>query len=176
MIRRARQRDRDGAHLEFHVCDVLKLTPADHGTFDIAISTRCLINILDEEQQYRAIDNIAGILKPGGRFVFIEGLSQGRERLNVLRQKVDLPEMPKVWHNLDFEETRLLREMKKRFTILERSDFGTYDLISRVVYPLSIRPDEPKYDAKLNEVAARLALTWGTSSDISRVIVLVLQA
>jgi hypothetical protein len=66
--------------------------------------------------------------------------------------------------------------MKKRFTILERSDFGTYDLISRVVYPLSIRPDEPKYDAKLNEVAARLALTWGTSSDISRVIVLVLQA
>jgi hypothetical protein len=50
-------------------------------------------------------------------------------------------------------------EFLSSFFSLEREiGFGTYDLVSRVVHPLLVAPDEPRYDARINEVAAKVAL------------------
>ncbi len=106
MIRRAKEEGALPSNATFEVADVLDLSPAQVGTFDVALTIRCLINLPDWQMQQRALANIAGILKPGGLYIFVEGLREGRATLNSLRKSVGLAEMPVVWHNLDFEGER----------------------------------------------------------------------
>jgi len=180
MIKRAKEesnkKDRSSVKtLTFFQCNVLDLTPALFGIFDIVITERCLINLGNFKEQKKAIANIASVLKPKGRFIFVEGFHDGRRMLNKLRKKVGLPEMPRVWHNIDFKEAETLRYLNKFFAMEERKYFGVYDFLSRVVHPLLVSPDEPKYDAKINEIAARLSVDGQEFKDISRVLFLVLQ-
>lgn len=172
MIARARH---TSPGIVFGVLDVANLKPSDYGIFDIAISERCLINLTSWKDQRKAIGNIASVIKKGGLFLFIEGSQDGRGRLNAMRESVGLKAMPPVWHNLDFEEKRLLAYLKKFFTIEKRLHFGIYDFIARVAHPLLVSPEEPKYEAKINEIAARMALQRQDCRDISRTIFLALK-
>lgn len=178
MIKRAkeesRKKVRSGTPPQFHQCDVLNLSSSLYGKFDIATSERCLINLDSFEKQKKAISNIASVLKPNGRFIFVEGSAEGRMTLNRYRKMFGLPAMPRVWHNIDFRERETLLFLKKYFTIEERRHFGTYDFLSRIVHPLLVRPREPQYDAKINEIAARLALEVQEFGQVSRVLFLVL--
>lgn len=92
--------------LVFEQGDVLSL-PYKKGLFSIIVFTRCLINITSWKSQKKAIENMHRILNKGGRLILAEGVRQGRENLNRLRKKIGLPVMPKVWHNLDFDEDKL---------------------------------------------------------------------
>jgi SAM-dependent methyltransferase len=174
MIERARAAAGDSPHLRFEAADVLALGPERFGRFDVVLSSRCLINLAGWDDQLRAIGNIASVLEPGGRFLFLEGLEDGRSRLNALREHSGLSAMPAVWHNVDFVEERLLRAIAPMFRVEERRHFGVYDFIARVVHPLVVAPEAPRYDARINEIGARLALDRQEFGDISRVIFLVL--
>jgi SAM-dependent methyltransferase len=179
MIERARAAMEDAAEtrsrLAFFVHDVLELASSAYGMFDVVISERCLINLSSWDAQKVAIRNLAGVLRPGGLLVLVEGDSAGRSRLNALRERMGLPRMPRVWHNLDFEPETTLAYLGEFFTLQERRDFGTYDLISRVVHPLLVAPVEPRYDAKINEIAARVSLEREDPSGSSRVMFWVLK-
>jgi len=171
----ASQEDLRKPPVTFRICDVLDLTPSTFGLFDLAISERCLINLASWDEQKRAIANIASILKPRGSFIFVEGSRQGRARLNELRESVGLQAMPPVWHNIDFDESLLLEYLGQSFDLEQRLHFGVYDFISRLVHPLIVAPELPKYDSRINEVAARLSLHSQEFTDISRVLFLVLR-
>jgi SAM-dependent methyltransferase len=175
MIQRAISETAAGVELSFHHADVLELGPERFGMFDAAITTRCLINLQSWEDQQRALGNIASVLQPGGRLVFIEGWAQGRARLNEMRRHVGLPEMPPVWHNIDFDDEALLATARSHFRLVDRRHFGVYDFVARVVHPLMVDPEPPKYDAGINEVGARLALHQQEYGGISRVLYLVLE-
>ena len=176
MIARARA-DRDGVppNARFEVADVLELSPDKFGLFDVAMSVRCLINLPDWKTQQRALTNIARIVRPGGLYVFVEGSRDGRAALNRLREAAGLEAMPTVWHNLDFERTELLGFLDGYFTLEREIGFGTYDLIARVAHPLLVAPNAPTYTARINEIAARIALERPNDLDISRVSVLCLR-
>jgi SAM-dependent methyltransferase len=180
MIERARAAA-DHPTLTFEVSDVMSLRPGTPsttgtlGTFDAAVSSRCLINLAGWPEQQQALHNIAGMLKPGGRFLFLEGLADGRDGLNHLRVASGLEPMPKVWHNVDFVEHELQAFLAPLFTVVERRHFGVYDFIARVVHPLLVAPDAPQYEARINEVAARLALNSQEYGEVSRVLFLVLE-
>ncbi|HLC41156.1 MAG TPA: class I SAM-dependent methyltransferase [Methylomirabilota bacterium] len=180
MIRRAvTENDRNGAErhskVTFKVRDVLELDPADLGLFDAVISERCLINLGSWADQKRAIAKIASVLKPGGRFIFLEGSKQGRQQLNAFRSRAGLAAMPRVWHNIDFDEPATLAYLRRSFSLDQRVHFGLYDFVSRVAHPLIIAPDRPQYDSRINEVAAKLALGANEFGSISRVVGLVLR-
>jgi SAM-dependent methyltransferase len=170
-----RARSESGALARFSAQDVLELTPDDLGLFDVAISERCLINLSGWPAQQRALDRIASVLKPGGRLIFVEGRRQGRDTLNALRTTLGLAAMPPVWHNVDFDETETLAYLDRSFEVERQLHFGVYDFISRVVHPLAVAPQEPRYDASLNEVAARLALAVDAFAELSRILFLVLR-
>lgn len=161
--------------MTFKVCDVLSLDPADLGPFDVAISERCLINLPGWSEQQRAIGNIAAVIKPSGRFIFVEGSRGGRDQLNRLRQAVGLDTMPPVWHNFDFDEEETLAYLGRWFIVEHRLHLGVYDFVSRVVHPLVVAPEMPRYDARINEVAAKLACHLQEFGEISRVLFLVLR-
>jgi len=172
MIMRAKQKAPD---IDFFVADVLELDVSKFSIFDMAISVRCLINLKNWNEQKKAILNIISLLKKDGVFIFIEGSKNGRDRLNELRKSVGLDPMPIVWHNCDFYEEELLSFLEKYFIIEKKIHFGVYDFLSRIFHPLLVAPDEPKYDSKINEIAAALTLHRQDFSEISRTIFLVLK-
>jgi SAM-dependent methyltransferase len=163
-----------GVPARFAVGDVLALGPEQVGTFDVVLSSRCLINLASWDDQQRAIRNIASVIEPGGRFLFLEGSADGRARLNGARTASGLEPMPPVWHNVDFVEDQLLAFLAPMFTVEARRHFGVYDFVARIVHPLVVAPQEPQYGAHINEVGARLALQHQQFRELSRVLFLVL--
>ena len=174
MIGRARSGE-NLPNVHFVVANVLELSPAEFGMFDVALTVRCLINLPDWDSQQRALSNIASVVKTGGLYFFIEGLHDGRVGLNLLRQSVGLEAMPVVWHNRDFDRAATLDFLDRYFTLEREIGFGSYDLIARVVHPLLVTPNPPRYEAKINEIAARVALERPNDTKNSRAVVFCLR-
>lgn len=175
MIARAREVGPVSASVRFEVADVLALDAGGLGVFDTALSVRCLINLADWERQQEALDQVANVLRPGGRFILVEGWADGRRALNDMRTRVGLDQMPRVWHNVDFEEQALLTFLARRFDVEDRRHFGVYDFVARVVHPMTVAPEAPTYDSPINRTAAQLALHMQDFGAISRVAFLVLR-
>lgn len=153
-------------NISFKQMDVLNLSyPED--SFDVVISERCLINLRSWEEQQKAMLEIKRVVKKGGRYLMIEGTTDGLDKLNNLRESYGLHRIEKHWHNLLFDDDELMAFIKKEFITQEIISLGTYYFISRVVHPLMVLPDEPKFEAKINEVARRIAADIPGFDDIS---------
>jgi SAM-dependent methyltransferase len=168
MIARAKREYGEIRNITFEVGDVLSPLPYAARTFDVAIAQRCLINLATWENQQKAIAHIAQVIRPGGYFLMQEGTRQGREGLNKLRERMGLPRMPDVAFNSDFDEETLWPFLDQHFEVVEIRRYGLYDLIARVVHPLLVAPAQPEYEAKINDVARRLAATNDAAGEVSR--------
>lgn len=141
----------------YECLDVLQLRYKEE--FNIAISTRMLINILDRRQQFQAIGNITRALKSGGRFFFMEGCANGRQYLSQQRKKVGLEVLPKVEHNLDFDEEEVCTYLQQAFSIEHVQKFGIYDFLTRLFFPLLTLPNPPQYNTVVHEKALKVQET-----------------
>jgi len=90
----------------FACADILNLDTKP--PYDLVFTERCLQNLCSWEDQKKALGNIAGVLKPGGRFVMLESFWSGLNNLNQARRELDLPEIPPPWHNLLFDEEQTI--------------------------------------------------------------------
>ena len=168
MIARAKREYADVSNISFEVRDILSPLPYPDRSFDVAVAQRCLINLGTWENQRKAIEHIARVIRPGGTFVMQEGTLQGREGLNALRERVKLPRMPDVPFNIDLDEVTLWPFLRQRFEIVEIRRYGLYDLIARVVHPLLVAPARPEYEAKINDIARQVAAASDAAGEISR--------
>ena len=123
--------------------DVRRLDVAD-GSVDVVVSERCIINILDEAEQLKAIEELHRVLAPGGIAVVIEAFTDGLDNLNRARTEIGLPPNVVPHHNRWFDKDRLLPTVKGLFDIVAGDDSGaipprnflsTHYFISRVLYP-----------------------------------------
>jgi len=168
MIARAKREYGDIPNITFEVRDILSPLPYAEKTFGVAVAQRCLINLATWENQQKAIEHIARVIRPGGYFIMQEGTRQGREGLNQLRVKMGLPRMPDVEFNSDLDETTLWPFVQRHFEIVEVRRYGLYDLIARVVHPLLVAPAQPDYEARINDVARRIAGATDAAGEVSR--------
>ena len=168
MIARAKSEYGSIPNITFEVRDILSPLPYAEKTFGVAVAQRCLINLATWENQQKAIEHIARVIKPGGHFIMQEGTRQGREGLNLMREKMGLPRMPDVEFNSDLDETTLWPFIERLFEIVEIRRYGLYDLIARVVHPLLVAPAQPEYEAKINDVARRIAGATDAAGEVSR--------
>jgi hypothetical protein len=76
--------------------------------------------------------------------------------------------MPPVSFNLDFDEEQLWPFLRQHFEVVHVRRFGLYDLISRVVHPLLVSPEEPKYNVRINDVARQVAAKMEGMDGLSR--------
>jgi len=138
--------------VEFLTADALKLDEVfPKRRFDTVLTIRCLINLQSWEDQKRAIAQVHGVLKRRGRFLMLESSLLGLERLNSVRRSVGLHDIKVSWHNLFFDEKKLLRYLSRRFEILDVDNFcSTYMLISRALHPMLWEPD---YERPINRAA-----------------------
>jgi len=147
--------------IAFQVGDATQLSFPD-GEFDIVISERCLLNLPTRDMQWQAMGEIARVLKPDGLYLMLEGTLQGLRRLNDFRALFGLAPIPDAepnynWFSNKFDEEEMLRIATGLFRRLECIQrFGMYYFLSRIIHPLLVAPDQPKYDAAINEVARRI--------------------
>ena len=174
MIERATRESTNLNNVKFEIGDVLDLKYAAN-TFDAVVVERCLINLTSWEKQKNAIKNIAHILKPGGRLLFIEGSENGLIELNKLRDRVGLPPIITVDYNHNFNEELLIQTVEDDFDIVAIHKFGVYDFISRIIHPMLVYPNEPAYNAKINEIAFNINSKISGFEKLSRIIGLILK-
>lgn len=146
--------------VEFRHASVVEL-PYDTNTFDVVTSSRCLMALLDWELQEKALVEIHRVLKPGGLLVMMEGTFDGLERLNDMRTRFGLDAIAADGKDrlftLKFHEKELLEFVKPYYALEHTQRFGMYYFLTRVVQPLLVAPESPRFDHKLNEVAREIA-------------------
>ncbi len=76
--------------LGFYLASVLERDTLEgiSAPFDCVVSFRCLINLGSVENQRKAVHNICELLKPGGVFVFCEGLRKGTCESQLVASKI----------------------------------------------------------------------------------------
>lgn len=135
--------------------------PFPDAYFDVVTSSRCLMALLDWERQKEALIEIKRVLKPGGTLVLMEGTKQGLDRLNEARTLFDLPIIGGAGrdrlYTLKFDEAQLLSFSAAHYQLRDTRRFGMYYFITRVIHPLLVAPESPRFDAPINSIALDIA-------------------
>jgi ubiquinone/menaquinone biosynthesis C-methylase UbiE len=160
--------------IEFRVGDVTRLEFPD-SSFDIVVSERCLLNLPTKMDQWQAIREVARVLRPGGLYLMLEGTLQGLRGLNKVRARFDLDPIPEAdpkynWFSNKFDEEEMIPIALRSFAKLEQIQrFGMYYFISRVINPLLVSPEQPRYDAPINTIARQICSQFPDFEDIGHV-------
>lgn len=163
MVAMARERLAEAAPelaITFREGSVAEL-PFEDASFDVVTSHRCLMALLDWGLQQQALREIHRVLRPGGTLVLLEGTFDGLERLNFYRRMFGLDEIDPSGKDrlltLKFHELELLEFTAPLYELQRTQRFGMYYFLTRIVQPLLVAPDPPRYDHPLNAVARDLA-------------------
>ena len=85
-LRKATERLKNASTVEFERKDLLAEQPLGGRTYDVIVSQRFLINLMEWALQKKVLGHLAAALNPGGRLILLEGSKDGVDRLNQLRQ------------------------------------------------------------------------------------------
>ncbi|MFZ5587068.1 MAG: class I SAM-dependent methyltransferase [Thermodesulfobacteriota bacterium] len=149
-----------GARLEFRRLELDGVAGLNR-SFHTVITQRCLINLGDFAAQTAAIRAIHDLLLPGGVFLLLECVDQGRESLNQLREKAGLPPIAMPWHNTFFDQEPLEAFLAGLFTIRTVVDFSLYYLLTRVMNPMTGLAHDDPWSKRLDDTARRLQGIFG---------------
>ncbi|MEK6953182.1 MAG: class I SAM-dependent methyltransferase [Nanoarchaeota archaeon] len=171
---KAKEKSQFKKKVEFKVGDVLDLNNPENSV-DIAICERLLINLPTYKDQEKAIQNIHKVLKKGGKLILSEVTQKGHDKLNELRKQFGLDKIKVHWHNLYIDEDKFIPFLSEHFNILSIERFGMYNFISKVIHPLLVYPEEPKFDAKINEIARLIGSKITNFKDASHQVTFILE-
>ncbi len=145
-----RSNRRELPQCDFHEADFLTFVGAAEEDYDLIITQRSIMALLESEPQTRLLEGIRDLLKPGAVGLLSEGSIQGLDRLNELRAGLGVDRLEKVWHSRYLDE----RDIELVFGSVEVVHFAPlYWLLTRVVYPYF---EEPVHNTPLHEFAATL--------------------
>jgi len=122
--------------MSFEVGDVRSL-PFDSEAFDVAYTTRVIINLPTWNEQCKAIDECMRVVKPGGTLVLSEGFWEPLMKLNAVRQLCSLPLLVEHDFNRYIKMSMLIDYLSEKNVYYEVHDFSSiYYLGSRLIREL----------------------------------------
>lgn len=148
-ITKARRRNIRNA--QFICCDFFNYFENLDKKFDIIISQRSIMAITNPTKQREFLSLISKSKNESGIGIFSEVTYKAYKKLNLLRKKLHLPPLAKVWHSRHLRIT----ELEKYFTqVTEKDYFSTYILITRVIYPYFVKV--PVHNTEIAKFASTL--------------------
>lgn len=121
--------------------------------FDFIICQRFLINITDWELQQKILLGLMDHLTPGGRLLMLEGCIDGVDHLNKFRNLLGMPDIPVLWHNLFFDNAKLVSFMAANgYPLVDEDGLGPYFFLTRGVRPAL--QETLNWDNDFNKAAA----------------------
>lgn len=125
--------------IAFKEMDILTLKDKD--AYEVVFTERCIINLLDWNDQKEALNNMCAALKRGGRLILLEAYVDGLRELNRARTEVGLPENPPAYHNLLLNKEKVHAHLVAcGMKFGEENNFlSSYYFGSRVLYPALAR-------------------------------------
>lgn len=146
--------------ISFYHGSVLAL-PFESEKFDIVTTHRVLITLLSFENQKQALSEIERVLQTNGLYLMFEATTEGLSILNHFRTKFGLSQISEGgsgdYDRLLFSEKKLKSFMSTKFELINVHSFGMYYFLTRILQPLFVSPEKPRYDHKLNDVAFEIA-------------------
>lgn len=146
--------------VSFTTGDATKLLEQfEPNSFDVIISSRCLINLPSTEQQYKTIEDISKLLKNNGTYISVENFEDGNKDFNDLRIKMGLDPIPVRWHNLFFNPEMYLEKTKQFFNTVELENFSSsYYYATRIIYSkfCQLKNEKPDYLHEIHQLAIDL--------------------
>jgi SAM-dependent methyltransferase len=125
---------------------------------DYLITERFVQNLPSQEAQRDVIRHAYRVLAPGGRLLFCEGSDDGFESLNELRALVGLARIPAT--SKDNVSSIRIKEKEIEdfaagvgFKLGDKIGYSNYFLVARVLHPLLVAPQSPRFDARINDLA-----------------------
>jgi ubiquinone/menaquinone biosynthesis C-methylase UbiE len=107
--------------------DVRKLE-FNQAHFDFLISDRCIINLLERNEQLRALQEIARVTRSGGYLLVIEAFTDAFENLNRARVELGLTPIEMPYYNLWLDKTWFLNAIGEYFKVLSPLEVGNRNL------------------------------------------------
>ncbi len=154
--------------VDFVVADVLRL---DLGSDDFEAITgqRLLINLPTHEDQMQALQELRRHC-PGESWLFLtEATLQGHKRTDEYRRQFGLPILEKYWHNNYVDESRYDEWPENGWRIVRTLTFSTYMLLSKVIYPAAVGPENCEFLSGANEAACETANLFRTKASATEV-------
>lgn len=153
--------------VSFEVGDVTNLRSSlEESSVDVAITDRCLINLISSEQQYDSLSEICRSLKPNGHYIGIENFEEGNNNLNSIRESMGLEKISVRWHNLFFKQPEFAGKMNELFDNIEIVDFSSsYYFATRVIYSkyCQMKKIKPDYHHEIHQLAVDLPIVGNVS-------------
>jgi ubiquinone/menaquinone biosynthesis C-methylase UbiE len=122
--------------------------------FDFIYTERCLINILDKEEQFKSLREIRRILNPNGVFLMIECFTDGLLNNNKARKEMGLDEIPNAFHNLYFDKEEFFDKISDFFSVIRINEtnnefninipwnfLSSHYFVARILHPLITKGD-----------------------------------
>jgi ubiquinone/menaquinone biosynthesis C-methylase UbiE len=146
--------------ISFYHGNILNIEEPEE-TFDVAYTTRVVINIPSWHLQKKAILEIHRILKPNGLYLMSEAFSGSLQKLNALRSLAQMKPLSVPDFNLYIEEERLETFIKPYFQIDNICRFSSiYYAASRFLRYLTMESGEKdSYDNEINNLFSKYSET-----------------
>lgn len=124
--------------------DILADLAEKFGGFDVVLSQRVIINLLDETDQRVAIRNLRNLVKENGILILLECFESGLKNLNEARAEYGLSEMRPSFHNMYLRESILDEELtgcerESGPSIPQENFLSSHYYITRVLHDLSLQ-------------------------------------
>jgi SAM-dependent methyltransferase len=167
-LAKAAERLRGLPQVELRQVDFLGEYSLDND-YDFVVSQRFLINLMEWELQQKVLLDLMARLKPGGKLLMLEGSRPGVDALNEFRAAWSLEPIPVLWHNLFFDDDRLVEFMARHgHRSAGQEGLGAYFALTRGVRPAL--EQNLNWDCDFNRVAAskKMANLLGLGAKFSR--------
>jgi ubiquinone/menaquinone biosynthesis C-methylase UbiE len=127
--------------------------PFEDEIFDYVYTERCLINILDSQEQMNAIREISRVLKTSGDYLMIECFTDGLANNNKARADCGLHPIAEAHHNKYLDKDHVFYTASDIFERVDMREFGedsilcsnflsSYYFTARVLYPALLHGTE----------------------------------
>ena len=135
---------------EFYCSDVLRFLEKRSKQYDVVVSQRVVMALMDRQEQRALLQAIKDCLSDTGVALLSECFAGKFNEFNAARAILGLPPLEKVWHSLHLEEA----DVRSVFRQVSFNDFcSTYMLVTRIIYPYF---EEPKHNQPIHDFASAL--------------------